>query len=113
MSAFEDDLKGLFAQSDEPADGGFTAAVSARVHTHERLQSIMTLATYAGYALASLAIVFVCFGIVGRLLPAAAAKDAAVAGFANAPALALMASAPLLAAFGLAFAAVAYVRARD
>jgi hypothetical protein len=58
MNAFDAELRRAFAESDEPADAGFSVAVSHRVARHERLARASVVGRQAAVGVAMVAIAF-------------------------------------------------------
>ena len=114
MSAFEDDLKAMFAAAaDEPEDGGFSQAVAHKVRTRARWTFLSEQTRYAGYALAAGAVAFACLEVAQRLAPRAWFKPDALVHAITAPAAVMGGLAPVLIAAAVAAVAMTYARARE
>jgi hypothetical protein len=107
MSAFEDDLKTLFAAEPDPADDGFSANLSARVARRERILGVLSFAGYVATALAALALVLTLYWVLQGLVPALGKVKL---GWSP---LTVLSLGPVVVAAGVAAAAVSYARARQ
>lgn len=108
MSAFEDDLKTLFAAEADPADDGFSANLSARVARRERVLGMLSFAGYVATALAALALVLTLYWVLQGLVPVLGRVK-----LGWSPLMAVLSLGPVLVAAGVAAAAVSYARARQ
>ena len=114
MTAFEDELKAMFAAAaDEPADSGFSDAVARQVRRRERWAFAFEQGRFAGYALAAGAIVYASIEVVARLAPPGWLKPEALVHAISAPAALMSGLAPLAIAAIVAGVALTYVRARE
>jgi hypothetical protein len=114
MSAFEDDLKAMFAaDAGEPDDAGFSDAVARRVRRRERWAFALEHGRFAGYAMAAGAVLYAGVDVAERLAPRAWLKPAVLVHAISAPAALVGGLAPLAIAAGIAAVAVTYARARD
>src|ERR1043165_1171709 len=86
MSAFEDDLKSMFAAAPEPAaDRDFTDIVSTRIAKRERARAFAAQASYAACGLALAGVLNVLWLTLHRLLPPALLKPATLTAAITAP----------------------------
>lgn len=124
MSAFEDQLKSMFAAAPEPAaDEAFVRVVAERVSKRERARLFATQVSYGACALAGAGVLNVCWLMLHRLLPPALLKPATLSAVIAAPAHApsapiLVQLLPLLVgaavvSIGVTAAAISYLRTRE
>jgi hypothetical protein len=109
MSAFDDDLKALFAAEPEPVDDGFAAMLTRRVERRERVLGLLSLAGYAATALAVFAVILTLYWVMQGLMPSVGQVKFATWS----PMVTALSLGPVLVAAGVAAAALSYARARQ